>query len=108
MQDFFLSALACIVKNVLLKTLHLQGQEKTINDFTIGEVVMPKRFNAKKDVIREHVKETLEADCRGCVALAAMESGLLYSYYNCTANIRHFSLLHCDSQHQAAAEKRVG
>lgn len=31
-------------KNFLLKTLHLQGWEKRIDNFTLGEDVMPASF----------------------------------------------------------------
>ncbi|XP_010673950.2 probable alkaline/neutral invertase F [Beta vulgaris subsp. vulgaris] len=95
-RDFFPSALAClmkeppeadIVKNFLLKTLHLQGREKKIDNFTLGEGVMPASFKVQKDEKYERVKETLEADYGGTAIgrVAPMDSGfwwiiLLKSY----------------------------
>lgn len=38
-----------IVKNFLLKTLHLQGWVKTIDNFTIGEGVQPASFKVHLD-----------------------------------------------------------
>ncbi|KAK9147231.1 hypothetical protein Scep_005988 [Stephania cephalantha] len=68
-RDFFPSGLAYlmkddaqpeIVKNFLLKTLHLQGWEKRIDNFTLGEGVMPASFMVMPDT--ERGKDTLIAD----------------------------------------------
>jgi glycogen debranching enzyme len=66
-RDFVLSALAFlmneepeIVKNFLLKTLYLQGWEKRIDCFTLGEGVMPASFKVLHDPFRN--VETLIAD----------------------------------------------
>ncbi|KAI6702620.1 hypothetical protein NL676_011756 [Syzygium grande] len=88
-RDFVPSGLAClmkrdlepeIVKNFLLKTLHLQGWEKRIDNFTLGEGVMPASF-----------KERLVADFGGSAIgrVAPVDSGfwwiiLLRSYTKCT------------------------
>ncbi|KAL2928655.1 putative alkaline/neutral invertase B [Bienertia sinuspersici] len=105
-RDFFPSALAClmkeppeadIVKNFLLKTLHLQGREKKIDNFTLGEGVMPASFKVKKYERCERVQETLEADYGGSAIgrVAPMDSGfwwiiLLKSYVKST---RDYSLV---------------
>ncbi|RZR88211.1 hypothetical protein BHM03_00015766, partial [Ensete ventricosum] len=59
-RDFFPSALAFlmngepeIVKNFLTKTLHLQGWEKRIDRFKLGEGVMPASFKVKHDPTRK-------------------------------------------------------
>ncbi|CAD5189498.1 unnamed protein product [Musa acuminata subsp. malaccensis] len=66
-RDFVPSALAFlmngepeIVKNFLLKTLHLQGWEKKIDRFTLGEGVMPASFKVLHDAGRK--TDTLIAD----------------------------------------------
>lgn len=66
-RDFVPSALAFlmneepeIVKNFLLKTLYLQGWEKRIDCFTLGEGVMPASFKVLHDPVRN--AETLIAD----------------------------------------------
>ncbi|URE16499.1 plant neutral invertase domain containing protein [Musa troglodytarum] len=66
-RDFVPSALAFlmngepeIVKNFLLKTLHLQGWEKKIDRFTLGEGVMPASFKVLHDPARK--TDTLIAD----------------------------------------------
>lgn len=96
-RDFFPCGLAClmknppeleIVKNFLLKTLHLQGWEKRIDNFTLGEGVMPASFKVQFDLHRQ--KETLVADF-GASAIgrvAPVDSGfwwiiLLRSYTKC-------------------------
>ncbi|KAM7472319.1 hypothetical protein LguiA_010502 [Lonicera macranthoides] len=97
-RDFVPSALAClmktpaepeIVKNFLLKTLHLQGWEKRIDNFTLGEGVMPASFKVQFDLHR--MKETLIADFGGSAIgrVAPVDSGfwwiiLLRSYTKCT------------------------
>ncbi|KAK9993536.1 hypothetical protein SO802_023239 [Lithocarpus litseifolius] len=97
-RDFFPSGLAClmkdppepeIVKNFLLKTLHLQGWEKRIDNFTLGEGVMPASFKVLFDSHR--LKETLIADFGGSAIgrVAPLDSGfwwiiLLRSYTKCT------------------------
>ncbi|XVF22353.1 hypothetical protein REPUB_Repub12eG0165300 [Reevesia pubescens] len=96
-RDFVPSGLAClmrpvkdggdpeIVKNFLLKTLHLQGWEKRIDNFTLGEGVMPASFKVLYDSHRQ--KETLVADFGGSAIgrVAPVDSGfwwiiLLRSY----------------------------
>ncbi|KAL7158938.1 hypothetical protein ABFS83_02G176800 [Erythranthe nasuta] len=93
-RDFFPSALAClmktnpdsdVVKNFLLKTLHLQGWEKRIDNFTLGEGVMPASFKVFHDPVRQ--KEVLQADFGGSAIgrVAPVDSGfwwiiLLRSY----------------------------
>ncbi|XP_010556612.1 PREDICTED: probable alkaline/neutral invertase F isoform X2 [Tarenaya hassleriana] len=83
-RDFFPSGLAClmrdppeteIVKNFLLKTLHLQGWEKRIDKFTLGEGVMPASFKVLYDSHRQ--KETLVADFGGSAIgrVAPVDSG---------------------------------
>ncbi|KAK9913438.1 hypothetical protein M0R45_037255 [Rubus argutus] len=95
---FFPTGLAClmkdpaepeIVKNFLLKTLHLQGREKTIDNFTLGEGVLPASFKDLYDSYR--AKETLVADFGGSAIgrVAPVDSGfwwiiLLRSYTICT------------------------
>ncbi|XP_042425423.1 alkaline/neutral invertase CINV2-like isoform X2 [Zingiber officinale] len=66
-RDFVPSALAFlmngepeIVKNFLLKTLHLQGWEKRIDRFKLGEGVMPASFKVLHDPARK--TDTLIAD----------------------------------------------
>ncbi|KAL1142626.1 hypothetical protein V6Z11_A11G107900 [Gossypium hirsutum] len=100
-RDFVPSGLAClmrsasaggdpvIVKNFLLKTLHLQGWEKRIDNFTLGEGVMPASFKVLYDSHRQ--KETLAADFGGSAIgrVAPVDSGfwwiiLLRSYTKCT------------------------
>ncbi|XP_022769740.1 probable alkaline/neutral invertase F [Durio zibethinus] len=100
-RDFVPSGLAClmrpataggepeIVKNFLLKTLHLQGWEKRIDNFTLGEGVMPASFKVLYDTHRQ--KETLVADFGGSAIgrVAPVDSGfwwiiLLRSYTKCT------------------------
>ncbi|KAL3622277.1 Alkaline/neutral invertase cinv2 [Castilleja foliolosa] len=93
-RDFVPSGLAClmktdadvdIVKNFLLKTLHLQGWEKRIDNFTLGEGVMPASFKIIQDLDRK--KEVLQADFGGTAIgrVAPVDSGfwwiiLLRSY----------------------------
>ncbi|KHN00816.1 hypothetical protein glysoja_000484 [Glycine soja] len=66
-RDFVPSALAFlmngepeIVRNFLLKTLHLQGWEKRVDRFKLGEGVMPASFKVLHDPIRK--TDTLIAD----------------------------------------------
>jgi hypothetical protein len=80
-----------IVKNFLLKTLHLQGWEKRIDNFTLGEGVMPASFKVLFDSHRQ--KETLVADFGGSAIgrVAPLDSGfwwiiLLRSYTKCTGD----------------------
>lgn len=98
MRDFVPCGLAClmktdadvdIVKNFLLKTLHLQGWEKRIDNFTLGEGVMPASFKVIQDPTRH--KEVLQADFGGTAIgrVAPVDSGfwwiiLLRSYTKCT------------------------
>ncbi|KAL3815143.1 hypothetical protein ACJIZ3_016411 [Penstemon smallii] len=97
-RDFVPCGLAClmkndadvdIVKNFLLKTLHLQGWEKRIDNFTLGEGVMPASFKVIPDPVRK--KEVLQADFGGSAIgrVAPVDSGfwwiiLLRSYTKCT------------------------
>ncbi|XWS46256.1 hypothetical protein CRYUN_Cryun14cG0049000 [Craigia yunnanensis] len=100
-RDFVPSGLAClmrpakdggdpeIVRSFLLKTLHLQGWEKRIDNFTLGEGVMPASFKVLYDAHRQ--KETLVADFGGSAIgrVAPVDSGfwwiiLLRSYTKCT------------------------
>lgn len=78
-----------IVKNFLLKTLHLQGWEKRIDNFTLGEGVMPASFKVGFDL--QDKKERLVADFGGSAIgrVAPVDSGfwwiiLLRSYTKCT------------------------
>ncbi|XVF33139.1 hypothetical protein REPUB_Repub17cG0142600 [Reevesia pubescens] len=78
-----------IVKNFLLKTLHLQSWEKRIDNFTLGEGVMPASFKILYDSYRQ--KETLVADFGGSAIgrVAPVDSGfwwiiLLRSYTKST------------------------
>ncbi|XP_028782876.1 probable alkaline/neutral invertase D [Neltuma alba] len=66
-RDFVPSALAFlmngepdIVKNFLLKTLHLQGWEKKVDRFKLGEGAMPASFKVLHDPIRK--TDTIVAD----------------------------------------------
>ncbi|XP_060197982.1 alkaline/neutral invertase CINV2 [Lycium barbarum] len=66
-RDFVPSALAFlmngepdIVKNFLLKTLHLQGWEKRVDRFKLGEGVMPASFKVLHDPVRN--TDTIMAD----------------------------------------------
>ncbi|XP_059436702.1 alkaline/neutral invertase CINV1-like [Corylus avellana] len=95
-RDFVPSGLACLMKNepdivkhFLLKTLHLQGWEKRIDNFTLGEGVMPASFKVLFDPHRQ--KEILVADFGGSAIgrVAPVDSGfwwiiLLRSYTKCT------------------------
>ncbi|XP_031377750.1 probable alkaline/neutral invertase F [Punica granatum] len=97
-RDFVPSGLAClmespmdsdIVRNFLLKTLHLQGWEKRIDNFTLGEGVMPASFRVLFDTAQG--KENLLADFGGSAIgrVAPVDSGfwwiiLLRSYTKCT------------------------
>ncbi|KAJ9171531.1 hypothetical protein P3X46_014887 [Hevea brasiliensis] len=97
-RDFVPSGLAClmkdppeteIVKNFLLKTLHLQGWEKRIDNFTLGEGVMPASYKVLFDTHRQ--KEILVADFGGSAIgrVAPVDSGfwwiiLLRSYTKLT------------------------
>ncbi|KVH91067.1 Glycosyl hydrolase family 100 protein [Cynara cardunculus var. scolymus] len=100
-RDFVPTALAClmrvpdpepeIVKNFLLKTLHLQGWKKTIDNFTLGEGVMPASFKVMYDSYQE--KDVLKADFGGSAIgrVAPVDSGfwwiiLLRSYTKCTGD----------------------
>ncbi|KAK1438539.1 hypothetical protein QVD17_04348 [Tagetes erecta] len=100
-RDFVPTALAClmkvpdpepeIVKNFLLKTLHLQGWKKTIDNFTLGEGVMPASFKVMYDPFQE--KDVLKADFGGSAIgrVAPVDSGfwwiiLLRSYTKCTGD----------------------
>ncbi|XP_020538319.1 probable alkaline/neutral invertase F isoform X2 [Jatropha curcas] len=83
-----------IVKNFLLKTLHLQGWEKRIDNFTLGEGVMPASFKVLYDSHRQ--KEILVADFGGSAIgrVAPVDSGfwwiiLLRSY---TKSTRDYAL----------------
>ncbi|XP_043710314.1 probable alkaline/neutral invertase F [Telopea speciosissima] len=80
-----------IVKNFLVKTLHLQGWEKRIDNFTLGEGVMPASFKVLYDSQRG--KETLIADFGGSAIgrVAPVDSGfwwiiLLRAYTKCTGD----------------------
>lgn len=95
-RDFVPSGLACLMKNehdivkhFLLKTLHLQGWEKRIDNFTLGEGVMPASFKVLFDPHRQ--KEILVADFGGSAIgrVAPVDSGfwwiiLLRAYTKCT------------------------
>ncbi|KAL5792209.1 hypothetical protein ACOSP7_000803 [Xanthoceras sorbifolium] len=97
-RDFVPTGLAClmkippeteIVKNFLLKTLHLQGWEKRIDNFTLGEGVMPASFKVHFE--KHPQKETLVADFGGSAIgrVAPVDSGfwwiiILRSYTKCT------------------------
>ncbi|CAM8966872.1 unnamed protein product [Rhodiola kirilowii] len=77
-----------IVKNFILRTLHLQGWEKKIDKFTLGEGVMPASFKVLKD--HHGVKESLVADFGGSAIgrVAPVDSGfwwiiLLRAYTKC-------------------------
>lgn len=66
-RDFVPSGLAFlmngeydIVKNFLLKTVHLQGWEKKVDRFKLGEGVMPASFKVLHDPVRR--TDTLVAD----------------------------------------------
>ncbi|KAK8588082.1 hypothetical protein V6N12_022539 [Hibiscus sabdariffa] len=86
-RDFVSSGLVClmrpadaggdpeIVKNFLLKILHLQGWEKRIDNFTLGEGVMPASLKVLYDSHRQ--KETLVADFGGSAIgrVAPVDSG---------------------------------
>ena len=67
MRDFIPSALAFlmngepeIVKNFILKTLRLQSWEKKVDNFKLGEGVMPASFKVLHDPVRNF--ETIIAD----------------------------------------------
>eukprot|EP01018_Ginkgo_biloba_P007920 Gb_25085 [translate_table: standard] len=97
-RDFVPSALAFlmngepeIVKNFLLKTLHLQAWEKRIDCFTLGEGVMPASFKVLHDPERN--TDTLIADFGESAIgrVAPVDSGfwwiiLLRSYTKCTGD----------------------
>ncbi|CAK9155043.1 unnamed protein product [Ilex paraguariensis] len=97
-RDFVPCGLAClmktpaepeIVKNFLLQTLHLQGREKRIDNFTLAEGVMPASFKVLNDSKRKN--DILAADFGGIAIgrVAPVDSGfwwiiLLRSYTKCT------------------------
>lgn len=99
-RDFVPSGLAClmknppepeIVKNFLLQTLHLQGCQKKIDNYTLGEGVMPASFKVLHDPKTQ--KETLVADFGGSAIgrVAPVDSVfwwiiLLRSYTKCTGD----------------------
>ncbi|XP_027109608.1 probable alkaline/neutral invertase F [Coffea eugenioides] len=101
-RDFIPSGLACLmkpskegldmVKNFLLKTLHLQGNwEKRIDNFTLGQGVMPASFKVQYKPGLQ--KDVLEPDFGGTAIgrVAPVDSGfwwiiLLKSYTKCTGN----------------------
>ncbi|KAK6918157.1 Glycosyl hydrolase family 100 [Dillenia turbinata] len=99
-RDFVPTGLAClmvdppdkeIVKNFLLKTLHLQGWEKRIDEFTLGEGVMPASFKVFRD--SKSGKDSLIADFGGSAIgrVAPVDSGfwwiiLLRSYTKSTGD----------------------
>ncbi|KAL6131110.1 hypothetical protein ACLB2K_069488 [Fragaria x ananassa] len=80
-----------IVKNYLLKTLHLQGREKKVDNFTLGEGVLPASFKVSTD--SPDGKETIVADFGGSAIgrVAPVDSGfwwiiLLRAYTKCTGD----------------------
>ncbi|KAL9262423.1 Alkaline/neutral invertase CINV2-like protein [Drosera capensis] len=80
-----------IVKNFLIKTLLLQGREKRIDNFTLGDGVMPASFRVSYDSHRK--KDTITADFGGSAIgrVAPVDSGfwwiiLLRSYARCTGD----------------------
>ncbi|XP_050235826.1 probable alkaline/neutral invertase F [Mercurialis annua] len=97
-RDFVPSGLAClmktppepeVVRNFLLKTLHFQGREKRIDNFTLGEGVMPASYKVLYDTHRK--KDILVADFGGSAIgrVAPVDSGfwwiiLLRSYTKST------------------------
>jgi len=97
-RDFVPSALAFlmngepeIVKNFLVKTLHLQSWEKRIDCFTLGEGVMPASFKVLHDPERD--TDTLIADFGESAIgrVAPVDSGfwwiiLLRAYTKCTGD----------------------
>ncbi|KAF5183451.1 Alkaline/neutral invertase CINV2 [Thalictrum thalictroides] len=101
-RDFVPSALAFlmngepeIVKNFLLKTLRLQSLEKKVDQFKLGEGVMPASFKVVHDNVRNH--DTMDADFGESAIgrVAPVDSGfwwiiLLRAYYKSTGD----NLLH--------------
>ncbi|XP_071688660.1 probable alkaline/neutral invertase F [Rutidosis leptorrhynchoides] len=99
-RDFVPTALASlmrvppkpdIVKNFLLQTLRLQGYKKTIDNFTLGQGVMPASFKVMKHSVKE--KDVLMADFGGSAIgrVAPVDSGfwwiiLLKSYTKSTGD----------------------
>lgn len=99
-RDFVPSGLAClmkgskeeldVVKNFLLKTLHLQGDwEKRIDNFTLGQGVMPASFKVQFKPGRQKLVPDFGGTAIGRVA--PVDSGfwwiiLLKSYTKCTGN----------------------
>nr|XP_011469834.1 PREDICTED: neutral/alkaline invertase 3, chloroplastic-like [Fragaria vesca subsp. vesca]XP_011469835.1 PREDICTED: neutral/alkaline invertase 3, chloroplastic-like [Fragaria vesca subsp. vesca] len=74
-----------VVKNFLLKTLHLQGQEKKIDNFTVGEGVLPASFKVSSDSCGG--KKAFVADFSGSAIgrVAPVDSRLsLRAYTTCT------------------------
>ncbi|KAK9270712.1 hypothetical protein L1049_026295 [Liquidambar formosana] len=98
-RDFVPSALAFlmngepeIVKNFLLKTLHLQGWEKRIDHFEMGKGVMPASFKVVHNPIRK--LDTLRADFGESAIgrVAPVDSGfwwiiLLHAYTKSTGDL---------------------
>ncbi|GAB2231194.1 hypothetical protein Droror1_Dr00027483 [Drosera rotundifolia] len=83
-RDFVPSGLACmmkspheaeIVKNFLIKTLLLQGRENRIDNFTLGDGVMPASFRVSYDSHRN--KDTITTDFGGSAIgrVAPVDSG---------------------------------
>ena len=64
-----------IVKNFLLKTLHLQGSEKMVDNFMLGEGVLPASFKVLHD--SPTAKENIVADFGGSAIgrVAPVDSG---------------------------------
>ncbi|URE03128.1 plant neutral invertase domain containing protein [Musa troglodytarum] len=81
-RDFVPSALAFlmngepdIVKNFLLKTLQLQGWEKKIDRFKLGEGVMPASFKVSHDPIRKTDNLTADFGESAIGRVAPVDSG---------------------------------
>lgn len=106
-RDFVPSALAFlmngepeIVKNFILKTLRLQSWEKKIDQFQLGEGVMPASFKVLHDPVKNN--ETLIADFGESAIgrVAPVDSGfwwiiLLRAYTKSTGDITLAELPEC-------------
>ncbi|KAG6510806.1 hypothetical protein ZIOFF_028845 [Zingiber officinale] len=98
-RDFVPSAMAFlmngendIVKNFLLKTLHLQGWEKRIDRFKLGEGVMPASFKVRHDPIRKNDNLTADFGESAIGRVAPVDSGfwwiiLLRAYTKATGDM---------------------
>ncbi|VFQ71607.1 unnamed protein product [Cuscuta campestris] len=106
-RDFVPSALAFlmngepdIVKNFLLKTLQLQGSEKRVDRFKLGEGVMPASFKVRHDPVRKTDTVTADFGESAIGRVAPVDSGfwwiiLLRAYTKSTGDLTLSEMPEC-------------